>query len=112
MARTLHVFTFPERLAKEVGYKSVGIVELTAEEQLMASARSKADPIRVAYELAKESLRAVDDTAISAVDGSVDKVWANLNPKAMNLIIRAFNDIHNPTPEDMDSFLSSKTVRV
>ena len=112
MSRTLHVFTFPEGLAKEVGYKSVGIVELTADEQLQATKRCGQDAIRLAYELAKESLRAVDGSTVGAADGSVDKVWAALNPKALNLVIRAYSDIHNPNVEDVDSFLSSRTVKV
>lgn len=110
-ARALHVFVVPESLQAH-GVKTIGIVELNAEEEIMATRRVRNDAARLAFELAKEALRMVDEQPVSTADGSADSVWTRMNPKVRNLVVTAWGSIHQPQAAESDAFLKSCEVRV
>jgi hypothetical protein len=108
--RTVHQYTVPAKFGSDV--QVVGMVELTAAEELMATKRAHGDAFRTAYELAKQSLLTVNGEKVSVVDGSSDTIWNKLNPKVRNLLIAAYSEIHTPEEEDAVNFLQSRTVQV
>ncbi len=103
-------YTLPAHIQKETGVATLTLVQLTAEEEIMATNRARNDQIRLAWELVKESVYAVNDQRTTSADGSIDKAWAGLHPRVRNLLMNAFNDLHNPTKEDAASFLGSRQV--
>lgn len=110
--RPLYEYTIPETLAGKFGVKSVGLVELTAEEEIFATKRSRNDVVRLGFELAKESLRTVDGKPVSTTDGSADRAWQLMHPKIRQLVVGAYGDIHNPSDQEAAVFRKSLQVRV
>lgn len=109
--RPVHIFKIPESLAIH-GIKEVGLVELTMEEEMLATRRSRGDAVRLAYEYAKECLRTVDGKVVRTTDGSSDKIWNAMHPKVRQLVIRAYGVLHQPQTEEDSAFLASHEVKV
>lgn len=118
--RPVTVFTVPAALRSvgRVQVEEIGIVELDTDEEMMATKRSRNDPVRLAFELARESLRWVKKTgaasgqAVTTADGSGDAVWAGVHPKVRQLIVTAYGVVHNPTDNELALFLASRQVQV
>lgn len=111
-ARAVHVFTFSPEIQKEFGVTSVGLHELTIDEELMAAKRASGDPILLAYEMPKQALAEVNGQPVSLMDGSADIAWSKLNPRVRQLVMTAYSKIHNATGEEAKVFLQSQTIRV
>lgn len=109
--RPVYTYTVPESLG-DVGARSVGLVELNAGEELMAAKRAMNNPIQLAYELAKEALRAIDGRPLSLGDGSTDVAWGAMCPKLRNLVMAAYNDLHSPEAAEVKGFLKSRQAHV
>lgn len=111
--RTVFWYPLPTKMATALGIRKVGLIALTAREELQASARAGEGKESVGAELAKESLRYADDRKILVGDGSADEFWAQ-NSSAFaqlrTLIVTAYAKIHHPTPEDMSYFLDNQTT--
>jgi len=105
--RVEHTFTLPEGVAKITDVKTLTLVELSADEEMMATNRARGDQIRVAWELPKEALRAVNGTRCGTGDGTVDKIWVAMHPKARNFVMQAYNHLHNPQMAEVKDFLAS-----
>lgn len=112
LERPTFTYNVPESIARSVNIKTVTLVELTADEELFATKRSNNNPIRLAYELAKESLRAVDGKPVSTGDGTADLVWNRMGAKLRTLVITAYNELHNPKETEGADFLKSRQVSV
>lgn len=110
--RSRHTFKVPVTLQAEVAAESIVIVELTAEEEMMATRRSRGDQVRLAWELAKESLRRVDDQEVKSADGSIDSVWNRMHPKLRQMVIGAYSAVHSPNNEQQVDFLGSRQIEV
>ena len=107
--RTLHTFTVPKRLAN--GITSVGMVELTPNEELRATKRAGDDTIKLAYELAKQALVQINGEPVSEADSTVDKVWDHdMSSAVRHLVITAYGKVNAPEKEDIADFLNSQTV--
>jgi hypothetical protein len=109
LARVVNTFDVPPGISSAI--KQVGLIELTADEELMATKRSRQDNVRLAYELAKQSLTEINGNKISIADGSADKAWNEMSPKLRNLVIRAYAELHAPPDEEADDFLKSRKAR-
>lgn len=109
--RPRFTYDIPEKL-RGYGISTVTLVELSAEEELMATKRARNDPIRLAYELAKESLRMVDDQRVNTGDGSSDIVWGKMHAKVRQLVLNAYGELHSPRDEESAGFLKSRRVQV
>ncbi len=110
--RALHLFDVPKSIGEAIGVQQVGLVELTAEEELMATKRAQGDAFRLAYELAKEALRSIDGRVLTAADGSTDVAWSKMGAKLRQLVMSAYNVLHSPKQEEQASFLGSRQVQV
>jgi hypothetical protein len=111
-ARAVHIFTFSPEIQKELGVTSVGLHELTIDEELAASQRANSSPFRLAYEMPKQALVEVDGQPVSLADGSADIAWSKLSPRARQFVMTAYSKIHNATEDEAKVFLQSQTVRV
>jgi len=109
-ARPTYRYTIPSRIGSDV--RKVGLVQLTSNEELMATKRSRNDTARLAYELAKQALVEVDGERVGVADGSVDKAWDRLLPKVRTLVMSAYAELHAPQEEDVSDFLQSQQVQV
>jgi len=112
MSRIKWTYTLPAAIAAALDTKSVTLVELTAGEEMMATKRAMNDPIRLAWEMPKESLRAVNGVELSAADGSIDEAWETMHPKARSFVMAAYNQLHNPAQDDISVFLQSRQAEV
>ena len=109
--REVHIFDFPAEFHGEA--KTVGMVLLTANEELQASARSRGDSFRLAYELAKASLYEVDGRRVGVEDGSVDEAWTKFSPKVRQLLLSAYSDMHTVDEKQVVApFLKTRRVKV
>jgi hypothetical protein len=113
--RVFHWYTIPASIAEKTGVTKIGLVELFSGEEIQAARRSKGgmQDIETAYELAKESLRWVDEKRVSTADGSVDAFWGG-NTEGLTylrqLVIGAYSQIHNPKAVDVRDFLASHST--
>jgi hypothetical protein len=112
MDRAKHIYTLPAKLAALSDVKSVTLVELTADEEIMAAKRARGDQVRLALELPKEAFRGMNGKPLSSSDGSVDKEWDRLHPVVRSCVMQAYNALHNPGQEDVTAFLQSRQTEV
>lgn len=110
--RPIFRFDVPEGLAKTTGIKKLGLHQLTASEELMATKRARNDTHRLAYELAKQALVEIDGKPITLGDGSADTAWGDMHPKIRTLAVAAFGELHSPEEDEIAGFLKSQTVHV
>lgn len=108
--REVNLFTLPPSLAN--GVKEIGMVTLSADEELQAFKRSKNDTAKMAAELTKTSIVEVNGKPVGLADGSVDAFWSDLDPKVRQLVLTAYSELHSPKDEEAASFLKSRKVRV
>lgn len=110
--RPMHVFTVPAALTSVVGMKKIGMVELTGDEELLVQRRIGAEVTRIGYEMAKESLRMLDEKPVSTSDGSADRAWNQMHPKGRALVVQAYGQIHQTKREETEAFLASHTLSI
>jgi hypothetical protein len=108
--RAINTFKVPSSIGGSV--LSVGLVELTADEEMMAEKRAGADRPRVAVELSKQALAEVNGKPVNLTDGSADTAWNSLPAKVRTLVITAYTRLHIPSDEEMGGFFASMEVRV
>lgn len=124
-SRVLNKYKIPKKLLPLAGnLVGIGLVALTPDEEMMAAKRCGQVAIRLAWEQALESLRAIavhgppgpagEPTvvwkSVSTADGTADKVWGEMNPKIRTLAVTAFGDVHQPEGTDVEDFLASREV--
>lgn len=114
--RPIHTFTFPKALQDQHGVQSVGLRELTVEEDLMAIARSQVGgtmvSARVAYERVKAALAEVNGAPVSLGDGTADKAFAEFPQPIRELVGAAYAKVSTVEEDLADAFLKSQQVRV
>lgn len=115
VSRPVFWYDVPEKLGVAVGVGRLGLVELSTQEVLNTTKRAAGDQIAMAFELAKEALRYVDQRRILTADGTADEFWASQTPgmsKLRQLVIAAYGQIHSPLKEDVLGFLASQTIKI
>jgi hypothetical protein len=111
--RPVYTFKVPASLVKSAGgVRALGLVELTAGEELMATKRAGGDHIRLAYELALECVRYLDGKRVSTGDGSAEAWWNTTHPKVRTLVMTAYGKLHQPGGEETDSFFASMEASI
>lgn len=111
--RPLYIYTIPETLRTGAEpIESIGLVELTADEQLMAGKRSRGDQQRQAHSLVISAIRQVNERAVNIGDASADEAWARMAPKLRELVAQAYAEIHIPTEGEAELFHKSRKVTV
>jgi len=109
-SRPVHVYKVP--MGVDPSIESVGLVEITSDEELMAEKLAHGDRGRIPIELAKSMISEIDGKRVSQADGSVDSAWERMTPKMRNLITSAYVRLHIPQKEETDSFFASLEVKV
>jgi hypothetical protein len=107
-----YTYTLPARVAKASGYKSVTIAALTVEDEQLALKRCHNEPLRIANECAKQSLKAIDGRAVSDVDASIDRVWEQLGAIGRRLIVHAYAQLNQPQENEYGDFMKGQVVEV
>lgn len=108
--RAINTYDMPPGM--DAGIQSVGLVELTGDEEIMATKRAHGDHMRLGLELAKQSLVAVNGAKVSLADGSTDRAWETMGPKLRNMVLTAYAELHSAPDEAIQSFLKSRRTRV
>ena len=106
--RVVYTYDVPEGMHSEI--ETVGLVELTAEDEISATRRARSDQIRLAFELAKQSFRYVNGEEVKLANGTADKAWNLMGSQLRNLVLQAFTEIHTPQDDAVDSFRASRRV--
>jgi hypothetical protein len=110
--RAVSLFDIPPTITEVCGVKEVGMVTLTADEELLCFKRAKGDNAKLAMELSKTSLVEADGKVLSQSDGSVDTFWKDCDPKLRQLILTAYAELHAAPEEEQAAFLKSRRTRV
>ena len=108
--RVIHRFRIPDSISGDV--REVGLVELTAEDELAVETRCRGSSDKRAHEMAKQSIAEVNGKSVSLADGSTDKVWSSLHPKVRVLVASAWVKLHLANDEELESFFASRTSGV
>lgn len=110
-ARLVNLFDVPERLAEQTGVSSIGMVTLTADEELTCFKRARGNNAQLAAELAKASLAEADGKPLSVADGTADSFFGKTDPRLRQLILTAYTELHSASTEDAEAFLQSRKTR-
>lgn len=108
--RIIHRFTIPASIPGDI--RAIGLVEITAAEELQAEARCKGASDKRASEMAKAALAEVNGTRVHFYDGSVDKAWAGMHPKVRTLIASAWVKLHLADDREVEDFFASRTSSI
>ena len=108
--RVLFSFDIPETVKGDV--RSFGLVEITADEEILASRSAGGDKYRTAMELLKFAIREVNGKPVSIADGSADKALKGMLPKARQLLLAAYAEVHVPSEAESEDFLKTMRARV
>ena len=108
--RVIHRFNIPQSIPGDI--RSLGLVEITAEEELRVEQRCKGAPDKRAAEMSKQSLVEVNGEAVRLSDGSADKAWNSMHPKVRTLVASAWVKLHLATDDEVDDFFASRTSSV
>lgn len=112
--RIVYWYDVPEKISRTTHVNRIGLVELSAGEELMATRRARNDAIQLAFELAKESVRWVNDDKVNTGNGTADAFWGQkLQGMAplRALILAAYQEIHAPGADDIQAFIQSRRAR-
>ena len=112
--RAVYEYSIPESLG---GGKAgiplkVGLVQLTAEQELMASKIGRFDMTKAQYTAAKLSIVEMDGKPTDQADGGIDSFWDKCDPRVRSLMLQAYNKLSSPSKEEEESFFASEVVRV
>jgi hypothetical protein len=114
-SKVIHTYKLPEALRKSPSGgdlpESIGLRELTADEELQAHKVGRFDNMKTQYDAVKRSIAEVDGKAASYADGGVDKLWEACGPKVRALLLEAYNRISSPTADEEKDFFKSEEVR-
>lgn len=110
-ARPIYVYDVPAE-CEDAEVKSVGLVQLTTGEELMAAKRAHGDNYRLAYELAKQSVVEVNGEKVGIGDGTVDAAWSKMSPATRNLVLGEYARLHAPPEGAEEAFRKSRKVKV
>lgn len=108
--RIVHRFKVPASVLGEV--REIGMVEITADEELAVEQRCKGASDRRAHEMAKAAIVEVNGQAVSLADGSVDKAWSGFSPKIRTLVSTAWVKLHLANDDEVEGFFASRTSSV
>jgi hypothetical protein len=109
-ARPVHRFTIPKPLAN--GVASIGLVALTAREEMQAAKRGGSDAMRIVYEQVLQSLVEVNEEEVGLANGSADSAFEKMAPQVRQLVLTAYQKLHNPSEDATRAFLESQQVKV
>lgn len=108
--RVVYRFSVPESIVSDV--RSLGMVEMTADEEVQIELRCKNTPEKRAVEIAKASIVEINGKRVHNGAGEVDKAWNEMSPKVRSLVNRMWVKLHLANDEEVASFEKSMTASV
>lgn len=112
--RPVAIYDVPEAerfMFDEIPVVSMGFVELTPREELMALKRANGSAEAAAYESAKACIVEVNEKPIDKTNGDVDRLWQAMGPRGRQLVIMAYGELHQPSQATQVGFLKSRRTR-
>ena len=109
--RPIYVYDVPAE-CEDAEVKSIGLVQLTTGEELMAAKRAHGDNFKLAFELAKQCVAEVNGEKVSVADGTVDTAWTKMTPQTRNLVMGEYAALHAPPEGAEEAFRKSRRVKV
>lgn len=110
--RVRQIFTYEIPLSVGGDVRAIGFVELTASEERMAVKRAGNDHLRIAQEMAKQSLVEINGKPVTLADGSVDTIFEHMRPQVRELVVMAFGEVNGAAEDTKEAFLKSRRVKV
>lgn len=110
-ARQIYVYDVPEEVRVN-GITSMGVRELTIEEEKMVYRRVGSDIAAAVSELSKQALCEINDQKVSLADGSTDKAYESFSPQLRQLIVTAYTETNNAKEETIKKFQASRRIKV
>lgn len=110
VARVIHRFEVPKSIPGDV--RSLGLIELSAEDELRVEARCRGASDKRAQEMAKAAIAEVNGKPVNVADGSCDSAWSTMHPKVRMLVSSAWLKIHLASDEETEAFFGSRTTSV
>jgi hypothetical protein len=115
MAKAIHTYTIPESLRSAPNGSpsptKIGMQQLNADQELMASKTGRFDYMKAQYAAAKLSIVEFDGRKVDP-DGTVDIWWDKADPKLRSLVLQAYNKLSSPSTEEDESFFGSEEMKV
>jgi hypothetical protein len=115
-SRLIRQYTLPESLRSDDPSvprpKTIGMRQLSAEEELMASKIGRVDYMRAQYAATKLSIVEFDGKPIDHGTSALDIFWERSDPKVRSLLLQAYNRLSSPSKEEEDGFFESETAKV
>lgn len=108
--RVVYRFDVPASIPGEI--RSIGMVELTADEEVGIEVRCKNYPEKRAVEIAKAAIWEVNGQRITNGAGELDKAWNEMSPKLRSLVNRMWIKLHIADDSEAAFFEKSMTASV
>lgn len=108
-----YTYTIPNKArTREKDPKKVTLIELSANEQMLARRQGGEDGRGAPEELVKMALFEVDGRRVVQANADQDTLWGRFGPKVRHLLMLAYAEIHQANKEDEDGFFASRVIEV
>lgn len=112
-SRAVYRYSIPESLRGQQNVpKKVGMIQLSADQELMASRVGKFDFTKAQYAATKLSIVEFDGRPVDQANAEVDKFWERVDPRVRALLVQAYTKLSSPTKEEEDAFFGSEEASV
>jgi len=113
MRRRVHTFTIPEKVRQANDPKTIGLHELTFEEEsaVFETGGTASSNHQTAIRLLRRSLAEVDGRPVNKSANEDEILLARWSPKVRKLAVQGFGFLHNTTDEEDADFFGSVAVR-
>jgi hypothetical protein len=108
-AKTVHTYTLPEGI-RNGGPTKVGIVQLSADQELLASKMGNFNFTKTQYAAVKLSIVSFDGRPVD--HDSVESFFDGADARIRSLLLQAYNKMTSPSRDDEDSFFKSEEIQV
>ena len=110
-SRVVFTFKFPKKIQNPESPESVGLIELTSEEEIEVGRRvTDVMSSELVFELVKRSLYQANGKLIDRAGFGENTIWKTFSAKQRNVVISAYRKIHAPDDEEMRDFLGSMAI--
>jgi hypothetical protein len=109
--RLVYTYTIPESIPNP--FKTIGLVELKASEQILMSRMlsSDASPEEQMSALVKACIYEIDGARAKKEMAEFEIMWEQVHPKVRSLLRRVVSQLHVPEQKEDEDFFKSRTVR-
>lgn len=115
-ARAVTTGDFPEEMLGDGDFRgepirSIGLHELTPNEERMALKKAAGVPDMVAIEMCRMAIAEVNEKPIDRNKGEDDVLFVALGPRRRQLVMLLFGDMHAPSDKATASFFKTRRTR-